>query len=157
MILCSLNGLQTIATVETMNFRILCSLNGLQTIATVETMNFRILCFIKILPPLLGWQNLDRTIAYTRFHRIKGGVPPPPPPPPTTNNFDRMDEIQRFLWILLSVTLGAGFIKFYQLFKGHWWWGGGGGGTPPPPFILLNCVSWLTLGSATMCFDSVLM
>ena len=26
---------------------ILCSLNGLQTIATVETMNFRILCFIK--------------------------------------------------------------------------------------------------------------
>ena len=55
---------------------ILCSLNGLQTIATVETMNFRILCFIKILQPLLGWQNLDRTIAYTRFHRRKvgGGV-----------------------------------------------------------------------------------
>ena len=116
-ILCSLNGLQTIPTVETMNFRILCcikilapllgwqnldrtiaytrfhrikgggeqffnsfgffvilcSLNGLQTIPTVETMNFRILCCIKILAPLLGWQNLDRTIAYTRFHRIKGG------------------------------------------------------------------------------------
>ena len=36
-------------------------------------MNFRILCFIKILQPPLGWQNLDRTIAYTRFHRIKGG------------------------------------------------------------------------------------
>ena len=49
-------------------------------------MNFRILCFIKILQPPLGWQNLDRTIAYTRFHRIKGGggVPPPPPPPPIT-------------------------------------------------------------------------
>ena len=67
-------------------FVILCSLNGLQTIATVETMNFRILCFIKILQPPLGWQNLDRAIAYTLFHRIKGGggggggVPPPPPP-----------------------------------------------------------------------------
>ena len=51
-------------------FVILCSLNGLQPIATVETMNFRILCFIKILQPSLGWQNLDRTIAYTRCHRI---------------------------------------------------------------------------------------
>ena len=61
---------------------IFCSLNGLQIIATVETMNFRILCFIKILQAPLGWQNLDGTIAYTRFHRIKcgGGVPPPPPP-----------------------------------------------------------------------------
>ena len=75
-------------------FVILCSLNGLQKITAVETMNFRILCFIKILQPLLGWQNLDRTIAYARFHRIKvgGGVPPSP-----TNNFDRVDEIQRFL------------------------------------------------------------
>ena len=70
---------------------ILCqALNGLQTIATVKTMNLRILCFIKILQPPLGWQNLDRTIAYTRFHRIKdgGGVPLPSP----TNNFDRVDE-----------------------------------------------------------------
>ena len=25
-----------------------------------------------------------------------------------------MNEIQRFLWIMLSVTLGAGFIKFHQ-------------------------------------------
>ena len=65
----------------------------MQTIATVETMNFRILFLIKILQPPLGWQNLDRTIAYTRFHRIKGGVPPTSP----TNNFDRVDEIQRFL------------------------------------------------------------
>ena len=72
---------------------ILCSPNGLQTITTVETMNFRILCFIKILHPPLGWQNLDRSIARTRFHKIKGGVPPPSP----TNNFDRVDEIQRFL------------------------------------------------------------
>ena len=47
-------------------------------------MKFRILCFIKILQPPLGWQNLDRTIAYTRFHRIKGGggggLPHPSPP-----------------------------------------------------------------------------
>ena len=54
-------------------------------------MNFRILCFIKILQPLLGWQNLDRAIAYTRFHRINGGGGVPP-----INNFDRVDEIQRF-------------------------------------------------------------
>ena len=44
---------------------ILCSLNGLQTIATVETMNFRILCFIKILEPLLGWQNRQNYSLYT--------------------------------------------------------------------------------------------
>ena len=43
-------------------------------------MNYRILCFIKILQPPLGWQNLDRTIAYTRFHGIKGGGGVPPPP-----------------------------------------------------------------------------
>ena len=47
-------------------------------------MNIRILCFIEILHPPLGWQNLDRTIAYTRFHRIKGGGGVPPPPPPIT-------------------------------------------------------------------------
>ena len=82
---------------------ILCSLNGLQTIATVETMNFRILCFIKILQPPLGWQNLDRTIAYTRFHKIKGGGGVP-------------------------VTLGAGFTKFHQLFQRSLVIGGGGGG-----------------------------
>ena len=50
--------------------------------------------FIKILQPPLGWQNLDRTIAYTRFHRIKGGGGVPPSP---NNNFDRVDEIRRFL------------------------------------------------------------
>ena len=102
---------------------------------TVETMNFRILCFIKILQPPSGWQNLDRTIAYTRFHRIKGGggvTSHPPPPPPPTNNFDRVDEIQRFLRILLSVTPGAGFIKFHQLFQRSLVMGG----TLPPPFIL---------------------
>ena len=44
--------------------------------------------------PLLGWQNLDRAITYTRFHKIKGGGGVPPFP---TNNFDRVDEIQRFL------------------------------------------------------------
>ena len=56
--------------------------------------------------PPLGWQNLHRTIAHKRFHRIKGGGVVPPPS--QTNNFDRVDEIQRFLWILLSVTLGEG-------------------------------------------------
>ena len=30
-------------------------------------------CFIKILQHPLGWKNLDRTIAYTRFHRRTGG------------------------------------------------------------------------------------
>ena len=73
-------------------FVILCSLNGLQTIATVETMNFQTLCFIRILQPPLGWQNLDRTIAYTRFHRIKGAVPPPSP----TNNFDTVMKFKDF-------------------------------------------------------------
>ena len=89
-------------------------------------MNFWILCFIKILQPPLGWQNLDRTIAYARFHRkVKVECTPPPLP---TNNFDRVDEIQRFLWILLSVMLGAGFIKFHQLFQRSLVMGGGGGG-----------------------------
>ena len=46
-------------------------------------MNFRILCFIKILQHPLGWQNLNRTIAYTQFHRIKGGSGVPPPSPTT--------------------------------------------------------------------------
>ena len=43
----------------------------------------------------MGWQNLDRTIAKTRFHGNKreSGVPPLSP----TNNFDKVDEIQRFL------------------------------------------------------------
>ena len=44
---------------------------------------FRILCFIKILQPPLGYQNLDRTITYTRFHGIEGGDGVPPPPPIT--------------------------------------------------------------------------
>ena len=77
-------------------------------------MNFRILCFIKILQAPLGWQNLDRTIAYTRFHRIKGqggnGVPPPSP----TTLIEWM-KFKDFYESLLSVTLRAGFIKFHQL------------------------------------------
>ena len=77
-------------------------------------MNFRILYFIKILQPPLGWQNLDRTIAYTQFHRIKGGSEVSPPLP---HHFDRVDEIQSFLWILLSVTLGAEFKEIDQLFQ----------------------------------------
>ena len=100
-------------------------------------MNFRILCFIKILQPPLGWQNLDRTIAYSRFHRIKGvgGVPPPPPPPPITlielinskifMNPALCDAGSRIHKIssTLSKVIGDGG-------------GGGGRGTPPPPFIL---------------------
>ena len=89
-------------------------------------MNFQILCITKMLQPPLGWQNPNRTIGYTRFHRIKGGSGVPPPSP--TNNFDRMDEIQRFLGILLSVMLGVGFIKFHQLFQRSLVIGGGGGG-----------------------------
>ena len=73
-------------------FVILCSLNGLQTIATVETMNFRILCFVKILQRPLGWQNLDNNSLYTFSQK---NLPPLPTSP--TNNFDRVDEIQRFL------------------------------------------------------------
>ena len=117
---------------------ILCSLNGLQTIGTVESMNFRILCFIKILQPLLGWQNLDRTIAYTRFYRMKGGgrMPPPPSlrPPPSITLIEwmkfKMDEIQRCSlsrWEQDSEN-------FINYFKSHWC--GGDGGTPTPPFIL---------------------
>ena len=52
----------------------------------------------------------------------------PPPPPPTPITFDRVDEIQRFFRILLSVALGAGFIKFHQLFQRSLVMGGGGGG-----------------------------
>ena len=95
-------------------------------------MNFWILCFIKILQPLLGWNYSLYTISKNKGG---GGVHPPSP----TNNFDRVDEIQRFLSILLSVTLGAGFIKFHQLFQRSLVMGGGGGGgegTLPPPFIL---------------------
>ena len=72
-------------------------------------MNFRILCFSKILQPPSGWRNLDRTITYTRFHRIKGGVPPP----------ITLIEWMKFkdFYESCSVTLGAGYIKFHQLFQ----------------------------------------
>ena len=124
---------------------IICSLNGLQTIATVETMNFRILCFIKILQPLLGWQNLDRTIAYTQFHRIKfgGGVNPSP-----TNNFDRVDEIQRFLPVLLSVMLGAAF-------KDHWRLAGGGHSTSASYSVKLCAIINFSLCQNVLCFSFV--
>ena len=87
-------------------------------------MNFRILCFIKILQPPLGWQNLDRTIAYTRFHRIKGGNGVPPPSPTTLIEWMKFKD---FYESLLSVTLGAGFIKFHQLFQRSLVIGGRGG------------------------------
>ena len=61
---------------------ILCSLNGLQTIATVETMNFRFLCFIKILQPLLGLaksrQNYSLyTISQNKSWRWSARLPQP--------------------------------------------------------------------------------
>ena len=89
---------------------ILRSLNDMQTIWTVETMNFRILYFIKIMQ-----QNYS---LYT-ISQNKRLVP---------NNFYRVNEIQRFLWILVSVTLGAEFITFDQLFQRPLVIGGGGGG-----------------------------
>ena len=73
-------------------------------LATVETMNIRIISLIKILQPLLGWQNLDRTTAYTRFHRIKGGGGVPPP----TNNFDRVDDIHKISSTLSKVIRDGG-------------------------------------------------
>ena len=48
--------------------------------------------FYKILQTPSGHQNLDTTIAYTQFYRIKGGLPPPPPP---TITFDRVYESQK--------------------------------------------------------------
>ena len=50
---------------------ILCSLNGLQTISTVETMNFRILCFIKI---------LEQNYSLFTISQNKRLVLPAPPP-----------------------------------------------------------------------------
>ena len=111
---------------------ILCSLNGLQTIATVETMNFRIPCFLKILQPPLGWQNLGRTIAYTRFHRIKGGGGVPLPPPPIS-----LIEWMKFKDFMNPALCDAGgrIHKISStLSKVIGDRGGGGGGTPP--FIL---------------------
>ena len=96
---------------------ILRSLNGLQTIWTVEAMNLGILYFIKI---------LQQNYSLCTISQNKRLVPPPPPPP--TNNFYRVNEIQRFLWILVSVTLGAEFITFDQLFQRLLVMGGGGGG-----------------------------
>ena len=94
-------------------------------------MNFRILCFIKILQPPLDWQNLDRTIAYTRFHRIKGGGGVPPLP---TNNFDRVDEIQIFIFKY--------FYEFWSLssnlLKVIGDGGGGGGGHSTSSFYSVN-------------------
>ena len=118
-------------------------------------MNFRILCFIKILQPPLGWQNLYRNIAYTRFHRIKGGSGVPPPSP--TNNFDRVDEIQRFLWTLLSVTQGAGFIKFHQLLQRSLviWWGGGGQSASAFYSVTLCVMINFSLHHNVLCFNFV--
>ena len=112
-------------------------------------MNFRILRFIKFCNLFLGWQNLDRTIAYTRFHRIKGGGGVPSP----TNNFDRVDEIQRFLWILLSVTLGARFIKFHQLFQRLLVIGGRG--ALPFYFVKLCVMINFSLRHNVLCFSFV--
>ena len=108
---------------------ILCSLNGLQTIATVETMNIRILCFIKILQPLLGWQNLD---SYTRFHRVKGGGGVPPLPPPITLIEWRNSKI----FLNPALCHAGSRIHKISLTLSKVIGDGRGGGTPPPPFIL---------------------
>ena len=92
-------------------------------------MNFRILCIIKILQPPLGWQNLDRTIAYTRFHRIKGGGGVPPPSP--TNNFDRVDEISKIFMNPALCDAGSRIHKISSTLSkviGDGRKGGGGGG-----------------------------
>ena len=77
-------------------------------------MNFQILCFIKILQPPLGWQNLDRTIGYTRFHRKKVEMECLPLTPPIT-----LTEWMKFkdFYESCSVMLRVGVIKFHQLFQ----------------------------------------
>ena len=80
--------------------------------------------------------------------------------PLTTDNFDRMDEIQRFFMNPALCHAGSRIHKISSTLSkvlGNGGGGGGGGGTPPPPFILYNCVSPLTLASTTMCFASVLL
>ena len=108
---------------------------------------------LKILQPSLDWQNLDRTIAYTRFHRIKGGGGVPPPSP--TNNFDRVDEIQRFLWILLSVMLGAGFIKINKLFQRSLVIGGHSASTSAFYSVKLCVMINFSLRHNVLCFSFV--
>ena len=86
----------------------------------------------------MGWQNLDRTVGCTRFHRKKGGSGVPPPYP--TNNFDRVDEIERFFMNPALCHAGSRSHKISSALSkviGDWEGGGEGeGGTPPPPFIL---------------------
>ena len=101
-------------------------------------MNFRILCFIKILQPPLGWQNLDRTIAYTRFHRIKvgGGVPPLPP--------ITLIEWMKFKDSLNPALCHAGsrihkISSTLSKVTGDWGGGGGGGGGDGLRLRLLFC------------------
>ena len=57
----------------------LCSLNGMQTIATVETMNFRILSFIIRQPPFGLVKSRQNHSLYT-ISKNKRWSPPPPPP-----------------------------------------------------------------------------
>ena len=137
-------------------FVILCSLNGLQTIATVETMNFRILCFIKNSATSFGLaKSRPNYSLYTisQNKRWRWSASPPSP----TNNFDRVDEIQRFLYILLSVTLGAGFIKINKLFQRSLVTGGGGHSTSASAFYSVKlCVMInFSLRHNVLCFSFV--
>ena len=60
------------------SFVTLCSPNGLQAIATVDTMNFQTTCFTIILQTPFRPLNLNTTLACKQFYRIKGGGGVPP-------------------------------------------------------------------------------
>ena len=85
-------------------YLVYCFLDGLQIMAIVE-----------ILQTPLGLQNLDTSIAYRQFYRIKGGGGVHPPPPPTIT-FDRVDEIQKFF---MNSALGQAWSRNHNIFKCH--------------------------------------
>ena len=88
-------------------------------------MNFRILCFIKILQPPLGWQNLDKIIAYTRFHRIKGGNGVPPPSPITLIEWMKFKNFYEPALCHAQSRIHKISSTFSKVIGD---WGGGGGG-----------------------------
>ena len=93
------------------------SKSGLPWIATVETMNFLthcLICFIKILQPPLVKSRHNYSLHTSLQNKRRRWSPPPVPQPITSTEWLKFKD---FLWILLSVTLGAGFIKFHQLFQ----------------------------------------
>ena len=72
-----------------------------------------------------------------------------------------VEEIQSFLRIMLSVTLGAGFIKFHQFFQMLLVMGGGGGGGEGGDFstafysVKLCVMINLNLSHNLLCFSFV--